>query len=265
MSSIVERLLEEVYVEGSHSDTLVAYFYFKHNQVNKQTHNSFLRALLEQIITRDPALSDHLFDELASINGVKLRSTRTLESLVVSSLEHFRICHIVMDGLDEAAPGEADKLLKWLLPTPHGQVRDTTTSIRLLFCGQRDGVLDERLSSQPCISLESAADHDIDIANYCAQLGARIRSKFSISSAMENRIVAQVTAQANGGLQMSCLNSHRVLIHCRDVPLCASGTRESFEPDKALRFKTRIRTKYISKRHRTSVSYRNIPVPRAKR
>ena len=149
-------------------------------------------------MTGDPALSDHLFDDLASINGVNVRSTKKLESLVKASFEHFRTCLIVMDGLDEAAPGEAEKVLKWLLPVPNRRVQDNGTSIRLLFCGQRDGILDYALSTSPCITLETVADHDVDIGNYCAQVGARIRSKFSISSEMERKIVSQVTLQANG-------------------------------------------------------------------
>lgn len=153
---------------------------------------------MEQIMSRDSALSDHLFDELASINGVNLRSTKTLESLVTKSFEHFRTCLIVMDGLDEAAPGEAVKSLKWLLPIANGQVHDNEPSVRLLFCGQRDGVLDQELSGQPCITLESVPDHDVDIGNYCAQIGARIRSKFSLSPKTEREIVSQVTKQATG-------------------------------------------------------------------
>ncbi|KAJ0107225.1 hypothetical protein J7T55_007595 [Diaporthe amygdali] len=196
-SFIVERLLEESCAEGSDCDTLVAYFYFKHNQADKQTHNSFLRAMMEQIVTRDLALSDHLFDNLATINEVNLRSTRTLESLIATSFEHFRTCLIIMDGLDEAAPGEAIKLLNWILPVANGQVQDNMTSTRLLFCGQRDGILDHRLANYPHIALESVSDHDMDINNYCAQIGARIRSKFSIPSDMERKIVSQVTLQAH--------------------------------------------------------------------
>lgn len=153
---------------------------------------------MEQIVTRDPSLSDHLFDELASMNGVNLRSTKKLESLVRTGFEHFRTCLILIDGLDEAAPGEADKTLKWLLPVAEGSVKSYGTSIRLLISGQRDGILDKELSRQPFIALETVPDHELDIDNYCAQATARIRSKFCISSEMESNIVSQVTLQANG-------------------------------------------------------------------
>lgn len=177
---MIEGLLEDICVEGNNCNTLVAYFYFKHNHADKQTHNSFMKAMVEQAITRDPTLLDHLFDDLASIDGVNLRSTRKLESLVMTSLEHFRTCLIIVDGLDEAPSGEADKTLKWLLPKANGRVGDTMTSIRLLFSGRRDGVLDRELSAQPSITLESISDHGLDIKNYCRHVGTEIRFKFSI-------------------------------------------------------------------------------------
>lgn len=198
MSSVIEGLLKDICVEGNNCDTLVAYFYFKHNQSDKQTHNSFMKAMVEQVITRDPTLLDHLFDDLASIDGVNLRSTRKLESLVMTSLEHFRTCLIIVDGLDEALPGQAHKSLKWLLPTANGRVGGTMTSIRLLFSGRRDGVLDHELSAQPSITLESISDHSVDIKNYCGHIGTEIRFKFSITSEMERKIVSQVTLRARG-------------------------------------------------------------------
>lgn len=153
---------------------------------------------MEQIVARDPALSDHLFDELAGMDGVNLRSTRKLESLISTGLEHFQTCLIVIDGLDEAAKGEANKSLNWLLPMLDGKVQDNMASNRLLFCGQRDGILDYHLFGKPSIALESVSDHNTDIVNYCARIGARIRSKFSISADMESKIVSQVTLKASG-------------------------------------------------------------------
>lgn len=161
--------------------------------------------MLEQMITRDPSLSDHLFNELASITGVNLRSTQKLESLVTASFEHFRTCFIVIDGLDEAFPVDAIKTLKWLLPLTEGPVQENGPSIRLLFSGQRDGLLDHELSSQASIALETIADHDMDIRNYCAQVCAQIRSKFRISTEMETNIISQVTSQANGKLRLPIL------------------------------------------------------------
>lgn len=176
----------------------MTYFYFKHKQAGKDTHNSLLRAIMEQIVTRDPVLCDHLFDKLGSMEGVNLRSTKTLESLITTSLGNYRTGFIVLDGLDEAASGEAAKSVNWLLSLVNGGLPDDESSIRVLFCGQRDGILDTLLSNQPSVSLDDFPDHAADIRLYCTQICANIRQKFGISSELEADILSRVATNANG-------------------------------------------------------------------
>lgn len=176
----------------------MAYFYFKHRQPGKDTHNSLLRAIMDQIVARDPILCDHLFDKLGSIDDVNLRSTKTLESLIAANLGDYRTSFIVLDGLDEGAPGEAAKSVNWLLSLVNGGPLDKDNSIRVLFCGQRDGILHTLLSTQPSISLEGISDHTTDIRLYCTQICVQIRKKFGISSEIESNIISRVSKHANG-------------------------------------------------------------------
>lgn len=198
MSAVIERLLDENRVIDGHSDSLVVYFYFKHKQPSKITHNSLLRAVMEQIVTRDPVLCDYLFDKLGSMEGVNLRSTKTLESLITTSLGNYRSCFLVLDGLDEAASGEAVKSVSWLLSLVDGGFPDNHSLIRVLFCGQRDGILDRLLSNRPSISLEAYPGHADDIRLYCTNISTQIRQKFGISSDFETDIIYRVTNNANG-------------------------------------------------------------------
>lgn len=176
----------------------MVYFYFKHKQPGKNTHKSLLRAIMEQIVTRDPVLCDDLFDKLGSMEGVNLRSTRTLESLITTSLGDYRTGLIVLDGLDEAASGEAAKSVTWLLSLVNGGLPDDNTLVRVLFCGQRDGLLDTLLLKQPSITLEDFPEHVTDICLYCTQICTSIRQKFGISPEIEADIVSRVTTNANG-------------------------------------------------------------------
>lgn len=198
ISAIIEKLLDENCGRDGHSDNLVVYYYFKHKQPGKNTHNSLLRAVMEQIVTRDPVTCDFLFEKLGSMDGVNLRSTKTLESLITTSLGDYRACFIVLDGLDEAASGEATKSINWLLSLLNGSLTDNDSSIRVLFCGQRDGILDTLLSNQPSISLEVFPEHSADIRLYCAQICAGIRQKFCISPETEEDIISRVTDNAKG-------------------------------------------------------------------
>lgn len=198
ISSVTKNLLDENYNSNANHNILIAYFYVKHKQREKNTHNSLLRAIMEQIVARDPVLADHLFEELASVHGESLRSTKKLESLIATSLEAYRTSFIVVDGLDEAAPGEAAKSLNWLLSLVKGGLKEPKASLRVLFSGQRDGILDSVLSKFPSVALDSCPEHEKDIRMHCAHKSARIRQKFDISPKMEDEIISRVVSQANG-------------------------------------------------------------------
>ncbi|KAI0444886.1 WD40 repeat-like protein [Xylaria telfairii] len=195
MSAVIEKLLDSKCSKGE--KYLVAYFYFKQSQPNKESHNSLLRALLLQLVERDAAISNHVFEETSSIEGVNLRSTKTLEGLVKTTLESYRISYIVLDGLDECAPNEAEKSVKWFLSLLNGGIAETDKILRVLFCGQRDGTLDKLLANQPSVCLESSR-HVEDIRQYCQDFCRRIREKFDIPPAMEEDIILKVTNGAQG-------------------------------------------------------------------
>lgn len=187
------------------------YFYVKHKQPEKDTHNSLLRAMMEQIVSRDSVLSDHLFDKFTSVEGTQLRSTKSLEPLIATALETYRRSFIIVDGLDEAAPGEAAKSLKWLLSLVKGGIKEPTASIRILCSGRRDGLLDSILLDQPAIALESSSDHKADILEYCKHMGAEIRLSLDIASAVEEEIISKVASQANGEHQAYQILTSRLI------------------------------------------------------
>lgn len=200
MSSVIEDLLYSKRSEAN--QYCIAYFYFKHNRPDKETYNGLLRAILEQLIDQDSAMSDHLFGELSSIDGVNLRSTKTLEKYVKAALESYRISYVVLDGLDECVSGDATKSVGLFSSLVNGGLSDTTAILRVIFCGRRDGVLDKLLSNQPSISLE-ASGHFEDIHRYCQGLCKLIREKFGIPQSMEEEIVLRVTNKAHGILYLN--------------------------------------------------------------
>ncbi|KAI1752664.1 WD40 repeat-like protein [Xylaria castorea] len=195
VSVIIEELLDSKC--SNEKRHCVAYFYFKQKQPNKMSHNSSLRALLLQLVELDSTISDHLFEKMSSIEGVNLRSTKVLESLVKTVLESSRISYIVLDGLDECAPNEAAKCVEWFLSLVNGGLAETNAALRVLFCGQRDGTLDKLLSNQPSISLE-ASGHVEHIRQYCRGFAEKIREKFKIPLEMEEEIIIKVSNEAEG-------------------------------------------------------------------
>ncbi|KAM4057427.1 WD domain, G-beta repeat domain-containing protein [Hirsutella rhossiliensis] len=69
--------------------------------------------------------------------------------------------------------------------------------LRIIFSGQRDGVLDALLSSQASISLETSA-HEEDIQEYCQQMCNQIQDKFKMTSSMRQEILSLVINEAKG-------------------------------------------------------------------
>lgn len=188
------------------------------------------------MLRRDTVLSDHLFDELASVAGVRLRSNKNLESLIATNLDSYRRSFIVIDGLDEAAPGEPRKTLDWLLSLVNGGLQQPRASLRILISGQRDGNLDYILCDQwASIALESYQEHTKDIHRYCIHMVDQIQQKFgkSITSTIKDEIISRVVGQAKGEFPSVEILTSLTSTSGRNVSLRSSCLREPSQSDKA--------------------------------
>ncbi|XDG07697.1 hypothetical protein ABKA04_007312 [Annulohypoxylon sp. FPYF3050] len=195
MSTVIEKLLESRNLTVKKS--CVAYFYFKYKQPGKRSFSDLLRAILDQLIDQDPDMSDHLFDEISILEGTRAPSAEILMKLIKAVLESYHISYIVLDGLDECDKKEAKKSVEWFLSLMNSGSRESSATLRILFCGQRDGILDKLLENQPSISVE-ASGHVEDIRRYCRKRCERIQEKFDISVAMKEDIFSRVMDGAQG-------------------------------------------------------------------
>ncbi|KAG7403063.1 Vegetative incompatibility protein HET-E-1 [Fusarium oxysporum f. sp. raphani] len=194
-SAIIEKLLDNRDYSITHH--CVLYFYFKHQVPGKSTFNGLLRAILEQLIDQDQCMSDHLFEKASSTQGVTLRTTNTLQKIIKDSLESYHICYIVLDGLDECTRDEAVNVVNWFLSLTSGKSDNSATRIRVLFSGQRDGVLDNLLASQPSIELEMSG-HIKDIRQYCQKLCGMIQKKFDLEPDKARAIADRIVTESEG-------------------------------------------------------------------
>ncbi|TKW56360.1 hypothetical protein CTA1_7211 [Colletotrichum tanaceti] len=196
VSSIISRLLKTQSSKPSPSHS-VAYFYFKHGNSEKNNHGSFLKAVLTQLISQDTATSQGFFQELSSQADVNIRSRESLQTLTRAALEEYRVSFLVLDGLDECDRGQAEVTVKWLLSLLDDDRYVGKTSLRILFSGQRDGLLDALLRSYPAICLESSK-HTADIERYCLQYVPKLRKKFPMTKELETDILSLVSTRAEG-------------------------------------------------------------------
>ncbi|RYP79052.1 hypothetical protein DL771_000030 [Monosporascus sp. 5C6A] len=195
MSTVIEKLLNEMQSKDGSTRNPVAYFYFKHGQKDKTKHNEFLRVLLTQLLDHDTAMSQQSYEDLSFIAEENLRSTKTLETQIKNAFGAYQASFLVLDGLDECGREEAEKTVEWLLSLVSGGLETPSTSLRIIFSGQRDGVLDKLLTHQPSITLESS-EHLKDIVQYCQTFCKRIQAKFNTSPALEQEILKLVTGEA---------------------------------------------------------------------
>ncbi|SPJ80179.1 uncharacterized protein FTOL_08571 [Fusarium torulosum] len=203
MSTIIERLLREKRLSGS--GTSVVYFYFKHSSKTRQ--------------------SGQLFDDISDIEGENLRKTERLQHLVKEAPETSRISFLVVDGLDECPKEETEQTVKWLLSILEEQSAGST--LRIIFSGQRDGVLDRLLKSYPSISLDVSTTpaHTQDINHYCAKFCTRIQEEFDMSPELQHEILRKVIEGARDMFLYA-----RVVLHNLMNQATLSDLRKELQP-----------------------------------
>ncbi|KAF9769817.1 hypothetical protein IL306_012717 [Fusarium sp. DS 682] len=194
ISTVIEMLLREKRSMGC--ENTVVYFYFKHTQ--NRAHNGLLRAVLEQLISQNMALSDQFFHDISSLEGEDLRKTEKLQGLIERALEACRVLYLVFDGLDECPRDEAMKTVKWLLHLVSKDFQET--NLRLIISSQRDGAVDKLLKPYPSISLDKSETpaHTEDIERYCEEFCGRIEEEFGLTREIRNEILSEVLNSTNG-------------------------------------------------------------------
>jgi hypothetical protein len=185
-SLIIEQLQER-------KQGRVLFFYCKHKQPEKTTFAGILRGLLTQILNMDNALSSYLYEICSSKDQAGLSTI--LEQLAEIAFDSQGTSFIILDGLDECKPVEAEKALSWFKSRQRDAMQADLGHIRLLCVGQRTAVLQHMLSSAADISLENAS-HQGDIERYVKEQACIIREDFEISSQIETDIVTRVTNTA---------------------------------------------------------------------
>ncbi|WPJ61618.1 hypothetical protein SMAC4_01720 [Sordaria macrospora] len=215
MATVIERLLSDM-TPG----VALAYFYFRRQNADKDNNfNGLLRALLGQLYDRDPVLATHIEMQTSKHDGLR---SQVLQELVSTAVETYPTTYIVLDGLDECANEEEERTIKWLLA-----LCDNSPGLRILFSGQRDGVLDHFLKSSKSahsILLDTAPGHVGNIKDYCQSFARDIQTEFEneLEPSLEQKIVDLVSVKADGMF----LYAKLVLEHLLDLSSMAELKQE---------------------------------------
>lgn len=166
--------------------------------------DGMLRALLVQLLYQDDTLIEYFYQKCCSTSTSELMTLSALKELAQESLKSQHRCLIVLDGLDECGDGqntrheESKGIIEWfgnsVIPTSYSE----GGCIRLFLAGQRDGVLDQHLSTYPGIKLDTTNAHLRDIQDYAVSRTSEIRERFSLNHDNQAEIIKRVTAASKG-------------------------------------------------------------------
>jgi hypothetical protein len=176
---------------------------------NKRTLTGLLLALLSQLIHQDDVLLEQTYQRCLSVSQQKIHSSDIIHDIATVALKSQRFCFVILDGLDECTGNlsvnpaeEQEQVIEWFDSLKAGsdseELHTCESCIRIFISGQRNGFLEERLSSYQSIQLEIIVAHNQDIESYAKQRSTKIRKKFEISIAQERDLVNKVTSAAKG-------------------------------------------------------------------
>ncbi|KAK4163147.1 hypothetical protein QBC43DRAFT_379444 [Cladorrhinum sp. PSN259] len=195
----------------SDKDTLggnLAFFYFKH-QPQKASHKplgGMLRAIVTQLLNQDHALLGPLQQKCGPLSKSDVVQEPFLKELGRDCLILQQRCWIILDGLDECDEPrtcQADKLkalqvIEWLLRKVLPAGPTDYCPIRVLFCAQRDGYIDQKLAPYPSINLDTTNSHIHNVQQYVNLMTAEVKARFSLDRSMESWIAHKVATTAKG-------------------------------------------------------------------
>jgi hypothetical protein len=192
------------------------YFYCRHRQEGKDSFIGILRGLLAQILSVDQSLATFFSDKYSDYDKRRFETANAVKEAADDAFSCQRISYVVLDGLDECDPSEAEKVISWFTSRQRQAPLGNDGHIRLLCLGQRTDLLQRMLSGAQDISLDTQQRHKEDIECYIRGKIQSISADFSLDPNTQNNIVSKVSTVANGTpnlpLRMPLLSIHADII-----------------------------------------------------
>src|ERR1700712_1201656 len=91
----------------------VLYFYFKHEDSDRNNYISMARTFLTQLLKANEGLLDYLYSKCGSSGEDFLTSQVLIEELLEFALGNCMSAYIILDGLDECPRHERNAIVHW--------------------------------------------------------------------------------------------------------------------------------------------------------
>jgi hypothetical protein len=197
-----KTVLASVIIERSKSLplTIVAYFYCKYKEQERNTSVAVFRALITQLLaqSKDADLLQVLYERSVESGERYLESQSLcteLLSIAVGSISKDTSIHIIIDGLDECENKERKVIISEI--TKILRKDPLPGRIRAMFVSQPETSIRSLLRTATIVRL-SEADNASDIAEYTRYWCMEIQKKFDLAEEKRDLIRTLVCESAGG-------------------------------------------------------------------
>ncbi|RSL59060.1 hypothetical protein CEP53_005924 [Fusarium sp. AF-6] len=196
-TTLATKVIRHLKSNPSYGSTV--YFFFRYDDEHRKSAKPMLRALISQLIQQDETIMRYLYEKCANMShNLELSSLATLKDLTLDCLTSQTSISVILDGLDECSENEPGTIITWFLETVLPSAASQGCHLKLLICGQRDGRLDELLSTQPQIRLDTVEFHQRDIEEYSRSRAAEIYDRFFQTPEQGEELAAKVAKTSQG-------------------------------------------------------------------
>ena len=212
----------------------MAFCYCKHQDPDKSTFISILKAFLSQLINQQEHLLPFYYEEGISSGEIILHSVKLCSKLLRYVLHNIPRAYLILDGLDECAPNERKLILEFLNDIIN--TCDTTKpgKVRLLITSRDEPDIKRSLSLATTVRV-TEQDTLEDIRSYIAHRATLVEQKFKTFGLHKNDrdYIEQYVLDKSDGKQLiphPCRTSWREANLSRYVLVCQTRHDEPRGP-----------------------------------
>ncbi|OCL11999.1 hypothetical protein AOQ84DRAFT_421718 [Glonium stellatum] len=203
----------------------VAFFYCKHQDPDKSSFISVMRAILSQLIAQKRHLVPHYYDEGIASGEVRLQSIKLCKKLLSFMLQSIPRGFLVVDGLDECNVSQRKSLLDFFKEVVNICDNINPGKIRILILSREEPDIKSYLLTETVIRLDSQ-DTRQDIEPYVRHRANLVQKKFGLTTEDREYIEQNVLDRTQGMF----LYAKLVMMNLEGQP-SLHHLREELEPD----------------------------------
>lgn len=155
-----------------------------------------MRTLIDQTVTKDPAVLQYLLIEASTCGERPLRTLKRSQEILETCLKTLKAAYVVIDGIDECSSADK-KTIATFFKASVNSLQDDGIDIRCMFSCQSDEDTAKLFRGIPALDIVGDGLKK-DINNFCKIESEDIKQIFRLSNAETEEIVERVSSEAAG-------------------------------------------------------------------